>query len=688
MREIVSPLSGIRSPFGQLTSPLASYAVLGIKPELVFDFDADKYFVNSRRSTFSDSITHSRASTATYVDSTGTLQTAGINEPRIGHHIYNGSAWVNEGLLHESEARTQLLHTTNALVTQSHTVTAVPHTLHFTGTGTVTLSGASTAGPLVGTGTGEQNRVSLTFTPSATSLTLTVSGTLTDAQLEVGSTPSSYIPNLAVSGTVTRAAETLTVPAANMPWSSSAVSIQMDGRMTYADEGASTEIRFWRWRAGSPNQILSRIDASGSLVGRYITQQTASGTYDQTTDSGTEAYAPGINVPFNIASRHGSTFINAAADGTSYVANTTPVALPDLSATNFELGHDYMGTIKQLRVWPKDLADAGIVEATDPTFTTEFAMLVTTTTANETFTIPCQNVGTFDAGIEWGDGGVSSITAYNDSALTHTYASAGDHIVRIRGTFPNIYFNDGGDKLKVTKVLNLGQVGWGRLDEAFLGCSNMTEFTAGTTDTSAVTNMANMFNKCSSLTSLNLSSLNTSSAINMAAMFRNCSGLTSLNVSNFNTSSTTNINSMFRNCTSLTSLNVSNFNTSSAINMSSMFNNCTSLTSLNVSNFNTSSVANMSSMFRDCSSLTSLVGPEDFDIEGLNETSDLNSFATNVPNGALDYDTLLVNWDAQDPFDGMAPDFGGSKYSAGAPATARANLISTDSWTITDGGPA
>jgi hypothetical protein len=26
--------------------------------------------------------------------------------PRIGHHVYNGSAWVNEGYLHESEART------------------------------------------------------------------------------------------------------------------------------------------------------------------------------------------------------------------------------------------------------------------------------------------------------------------------------------------------------------------------------------------------------------------------------------------------------------------------------------------------------------------------------------------------------------------------------------------------------
>tara|TARA_B110000908_G_C10176676_1_gene413571 strand:- start:36 stop:1274 length:1239 start_codon:yes stop_codon:yes gene_type:complete len=30
--------------------------------------------------------------------------------PRVGHHVYNGSAWVNEGILHESEARTNLVY--------------------------------------------------------------------------------------------------------------------------------------------------------------------------------------------------------------------------------------------------------------------------------------------------------------------------------------------------------------------------------------------------------------------------------------------------------------------------------------------------------------------------------------------------------------------------------------------------
>lgn len=83
-----------------------------------------------------------------------------------------------------------LLSNTDTLSTQSVTVAAVQKTLSFRGTGTITLSGASTAGPLVGTGA--NNIVSLTFTPSAGSLTLTVSGTVEIAQLEAGATRTPY----------------------------------------------------------------------------------------------------------------------------------------------------------------------------------------------------------------------------------------------------------------------------------------------------------------------------------------------------------------------------------------------------------------------------------------------------------------------------------------------------------------
>jgi hypothetical protein len=135
-------------------------------------------------------VTFSRASTGTYTDSTGTIQTAAINAPRWD---YVGG--VLRGLLIE-EARTNLFLNSATLVTQGVTVTATAYTLSFYGTGTITKSGAAT-GALVGTGAGQ--RVSQTFTATAGTLTCTVTGSVTNAQVEAGSFITSWIPTTGTS---------------------------------------------------------------------------------------------------------------------------------------------------------------------------------------------------------------------------------------------------------------------------------------------------------------------------------------------------------------------------------------------------------------------------------------------------------------------------------------------------------
>jgi len=110
-------------------------------------------------------VTFSRPSQATIVDATGKITYAPNN----------------------------LLLNSATLSTQSVTVNPANYILSFKGTGTVTLSGASTAGPLVGTGA--TDRVYLKITPTAGSLTCTVSGSVTEAQLEAvtyETTPRTY----------------------------------------------------------------------------------------------------------------------------------------------------------------------------------------------------------------------------------------------------------------------------------------------------------------------------------------------------------------------------------------------------------------------------------------------------------------------------------------------------------------
>jgi hypothetical protein len=153
-------------------------------------------------------ITFTRASTATFTGSNGLLQTAAINAPRFD---YNPTTLASLGLLIE-EQRTNLILNSATLSTQNVTVTAVAHTLSFYGTGTVTLSGTSTAGPLVGTGA-YPVRSTLTFTPTAGTLTLTVSGNVQFAQLEVGTFSTSYIPTVA--SQVTRSADNASMTGVN-----------------------------------------------------------------------------------------------------------------------------------------------------------------------------------------------------------------------------------------------------------------------------------------------------------------------------------------------------------------------------------------------------------------------------------------------------------------------------------------
>lgn len=190
-----SGLAGDQGLLGRATSILG-----GIEPLHYWDFTANRAIFNSLDVggvASTPGWSFARASVGTYDNSDGSITSFSSGELRRS----------SRGLLLE-EARTNLVLNSATGATQTITVAAgSAHTLSFLGAGTITLSGASTAGPLVGTGA--TTRVALTFTPSTTSLTLTVTGSCTNVQLEVGNSASTWIPTTGAS--VQRVSDVLTV---------------------------------------------------------------------------------------------------------------------------------------------------------------------------------------------------------------------------------------------------------------------------------------------------------------------------------------------------------------------------------------------------------------------------------------------------------------------------------------------
>ena len=181
----------------------------------------------------------------------------------------------------------------------------------------------------------------------------------------------------------------------------------------------------------------------------------------------------------------------------------------------------------------------------------DFVSTWRTTADTETITVPTRSGFAYDCTVDWGDGTVESLSGYDDAKWTHEYATAGDYNVTISGTFEKIYFNDGGDRLKLIAIPNLGSVGWKSFYLAFYGCANLLSVAGG--DTSLVDSFGYAFRGCSSLVTLDSSGWNTSSVVSFYLAFYGCSSVITLDTSGWNTSSVETFAAAFRDCSSLTS---------------------------------------------------------------------------------------------------------------------------------------
>ena len=221
-------------------------------------------------------------------------------------------------------------------------------------------------------------------------------------------------------------------------------------------------------------------------------------------------------------------------------------------------------------------------------------------------------------------------------------------------------------------------------------------------DTSVVADMSGMFNNASSA-SPDTSGWDTSLVTNMREMF---TGAISANpdTSGWDTSSVTHMQAMFGGATSADP-DTSGWDTSSVTNMSFMFHSAT-LANPDTSVWDTSLVRDMAFMFRDA--ITADPDTGDWDTSSVTQMRsmfngaisfdrDIGSWSVTALRGAPDmfdgvtlstanYESLLIGWNAQPLRPGVFFDGGNSNYCSAEAAAARANMIASDSWVITDGG--
>jgi surface protein len=219
-------------------------------------------------------------------------------------------------------------------------------------------------------------------------------------------------------------------------------------------------------------------------------------------------------------------------------------------------------------------------------------------------------------------------------------------------------------------------------------------------DTKEVTNMNQMFYECE-LFDQPLNNWNTSKVTDMFGMFERCYKFNqniNTNNGNWDTKEVTDMGRMFYNC-ELFDQPLNNWNTSKVTNMNLMFSNCL-VFNQSLNSWNVEKVTNMGFMFSGATAFKQDISDwnpyECTTYEGMFLNVNMNTINPDSSQNTTNYDNLLTKWSNKTPnlkkgtaLSRLRFSAGSAQYSVGAPATARALLLSATPtgyyWDIQDG---
>lgn len=294
----------------------------------------------------------------------------------------------------------------------------------------------------------------------------------------------------------------------------------------------------------------------------------------------------------------------------------------------------------------------------------------------DSVTMPFVSGGTYSGSINWGDGTVTTFSAYNSAGVSHTYTNGGVYTVQIFGTFTHFATINGDTNDYLTDIMQFGSNAFDNL--SFWGSYQLVDVTCSDTPVlNSGCDCSRLFEQCISIASwANLANWDMTNVGDLSLAFSS-SGFGALDLSNWVLSSVTSLNQTFPG--KAFTLDVSNWDVSNCTTFLWCFLTFSgSVTGLENWTIKTSGTINMAGMFQ-ASSID--VDAGSWDISNVNNMSNWSN-GGNLSNA--NWDSCLIGWD------GLSSPPSGIVITVNATHTAAANsaytsLTTTHLWTINEG---
>ncbi len=220
----------------------------------------------------------------------------------------------------------------------------------------------------------------------------------------------------------------------------------------------------------------------------------------------------------------------------------------------------------------------------------------------------------YNYNVDWGDGNIDSGVT---TEITHTYDVPGIYQISITGQYPQPFFEDDSDALKLLTIEQWGNRPWLSMESAFKGAGNLVINDSETPDLSRVTSLKEMFLDAINFNS-DISAWDVSNVTDMSSTF---SGALSFNqvIGSWNVSSVTNMFEMFFFAEKFNQ-ELFNWDVSAVTNMADMFSGAVEFNQ-DIGSWDVSNVTDMSGMFMGVLDFNQDIG--NWDVSNVIDMSDM-----------------------------------------------------------------